>query len=177
MTDFIYREQIEETAAAIRRKITVQPKIGVVLGSGLSTFADEIRESTIIPAEELPHWPVSTAPGHKGRLVIGRLGEQAVIMQQGRAHFYEGYSMAQITLPARVFCLLGIEVLVLTNAAGGLNPSFQSGDLMLIRDHINFPGLAGHNPLRGPNEPDWGPRFPDMTHPYDPELRQLARPG
>ncbi len=165
---------IQEAATAVRQKSSQQPKVGLVLGSGLSALADSIESPDIVSYAEIPHWPVSTVPGHSGRLVIGQLEGQTVLVQQGRSHFYEGYSMQQITLPVRVMHVLGITTLIVTNAAGGINAAFTPGDLMLINDHINFLGIAGNNPLRGPNDDSIGPRFPDMTRPYDPELRRLA---
>jgi purine-nucleoside phosphorylase len=175
MADYISREQIQEAVAVVRERTQQQPSIGIVLGSGLSGLAEEVGGADVIAYEEIPFWPVSTVPGHSGRLIAGSLEGKAVLVQQGRAHFYEGYNLAQITLPVRVMQALGITTLIVTNAAGGLNPGFTAGDLMLIRDHLNLPGLAGNNPLRGPNDDNAGPRFPDMTYPYDPELRQLAR--
>lgn len=175
MADYISREQIQEAVAVVRERTQQQPSIGIVLGSGLSGLAEEVSGADVIAYEEIPFWPVSTVPGHSGRLIAGSLEGKAVLVQQGRAHFYEGYNLAQITLPVRVMQALGITTLIVTNAAGGLNPGFTAGDLMLIRDHLNLPGLAGNNPLRGPNDDNAGPRFPDMTYPYDPELRQLAR--
>lgn len=175
MADFISREQVQEAVAFVRQRTMQQPAIGLVLGSGLSSLAEAVQNADVIPYQAIPHWPASTVPGHSGRLVIGELEGRAVLVQQGRAHFYEGYSLSQITLPVRVMHSLGISTLILTNAAGGLNTDFQAGDLMLIRDHLNIPGLAGNNPLRGPNDDAAGPRFPDMTFPYDPELRQLAK--
>ncbi len=175
MDSFITPEQITEAAVAINEQTKYRPVIGMVLGSGLSGLASAVEAADIIPFNELPHWPVSTVAGHSGRLVIGKLEGKEVLVLQGRVHYYEGYSMSQITMPARVMHRLGIETFIVTNAAGGLNPQFEAGDLMLIRDHINFPGLAGRNPLRGPNDDEAGPRFPDMTEPYDPDLRRLAR--
>lgn len=174
MVEFHTRVQIEEAAAAIRNCSRYKPTIGLVLGSGLSSLADAVEDPDIVPYDEIPHWPVSTVAGHQGRLVLGKLEEKAVLVQQGRAHFYEGYTPNQITLPIRVMHALGVETIILTNAAGGLNAAFTPGDLMLIKDHINLPGLAGNNPLRGPNDDAVGPRFPDMTQPYDSELRLLA---
>ncbi|RMH01576.1 MAG: purine-nucleoside phosphorylase [Chloroflexi bacterium] len=168
-------EQIQAAATAVRQKTNYQPQIGLVLGSGLSGLADAIENPDIIPYHDIPHWPTSTVPGHSGRLVIGSLEGKTVLVQQGRAHYYEGYSPAQITLPVRVMHALGVKTVILTNAAGGINRSFTPGDIMLISDHLNFVGIAGHNPLRGPNDDSIGPRFPDMTLAYDPELRQLAR--
>lgn len=175
MPDFISREQIQEAVAFVRERTQQQPAIALVLGSGLSGLADAVAGADIIPYGDIPYWPVSTVPGHSGRLLIGDLEGQQVLVQQGRAHFYEGYSPAQITLPVRVMQALGISTVIVTNAAGGLNPDYEAGDLMLIRDHLNLPGLAGNNPLRGPNDDQVGPRFPDMTFPYDPQLRQLVR--
>ena len=145
-----------------------------MLGSGLSQLADSIQDADIISYENIPGWPQSTVVGHSGRLVIGTLEGKTVLVQQGRAHYYEGYDMTQITLPVRVMMALGIEVLIVTNAAGGINANFSPGDLMLITDHISFLGLAGQNPLRGPNDDSIGPRFPDMTETYTLALRQLA---
>jgi purine-nucleoside phosphorylase len=174
MAEFLSRAQVEEAATVIRGRSQLRPAIGLVLGSGLGGLADTLQEPETIPYEELPQWPVSTVSGHHGRLILGRLEGQAVLVQQGRVHFYEGYSAGQITLPVRVMHALGVKTVILTNAAGGLNKSYTPGDLMLIRDHINLPGLAGNNPLRGPNDDAAGPRFPDMTEPYDPALRRLA---
>lgn len=175
MSDFIPHAYIEEAATAVRALTRYQPTIGLVLGSGLSGLADEIESPDIIPYEKIPHWPVSTVQGHSGRLVIGKLQGKIVLAQQGRSHFYEGYSQAQITLPIRVMRALGIQTVILTNAAGGINRDFNPGDLMLIKDHLNFVGIAGSNPLRGPNDDSVGPRFPDVTHAYTPELRDLVK--
>jgi len=174
LTSYPTPVQIEEAASAIRQQLSQQPAVGLVLGSGLSSLAEAVAAPDIIDYDEIPHWPASTVPGHSGRLVNGRLEGQQVLVMQGRAHYYEGYGMHQITFPVRVMNALGIETMILTNAAGGINPDFSAGDLMLIRDHLNFPGMAGWNPLRGPNDDAAGPRFPDMTHPYDAELRELA---
>jgi purine-nucleoside phosphorylase len=174
MAEFLTRIQMEGTAAIVRNRSRYQPTIGIILGSGLNDVANAVQQADVIPTQQIPHWPISTVPGHKGRLILGKLEGQVVLVLQGRTHFYEGYSMDQVTLPVRVMHLLGIETLILTNAAGGINPNFQTGDLMLINDHINLPGLGGFNPLRGPNDTSFGPRFPDMTAPYDAELRQLA---
>ncbi len=174
MEQFITSQQIEEAAAAIREKTAHAPRIALVLGSGLSSLADAVQSATVLPFDAIPHWPASTVAGHSGRLVIGQLENKLVLVMQGRVHYYEGYGMSQLTMPIRVMQRLGVETVILTNAAGGLNPEFRAGDLMLIRDHINFLGLGGHNPLRGPNDDALGPRFPDMTAPYDPDLRRLA---
>jgi len=162
----------EETAAFIRSKCALQPEIGLVLGSGLGALGDKLEDACIIPYEEIPHFLKSTAPGHKGRLVIGKLGGKTLLCMQGRFHFYEGYTMQQITYPVRAMKALGIQTLVLTNACGGLDPSFKPGDLLVINDHINF---MGANPLIGPNEEEFGTRFPDMTRVYAPRLRELAK--
>ncbi|MFO7682800.1 MAG: purine-nucleoside phosphorylase [Chloroflexota bacterium] len=176
MSELIPQTYIEEAATAVRQLTRYhQPTIGLVLGSGLSGLADELEAPDVIPFEAIPHWPVSTVQGHSGRLVIGQLEGKTVLVQQGRAHFYEGYSPAQITLPVRVMRALGIQTIILTNAAGGINRNFSAGDLMLIKDHINFVGLAGNNPLRGPNDETVGPRFPDVTNAYTPALRELAQ--
>jgi len=168
-------EQIDETAAAVRARITKSPQIGLILGSGLGGLADAVENPAIIPYHELPHWPVSTVVGHSGQLVLGQLQGRRVVVMQGRTHYYEGYSMAQITLPVRVMQRLGVEYLIVTNAAGAVNPGFEPGDLMLITDHLNLVGMAGLSPLRGPNLEVFGPRFPDMSRAYDLELRGLAR--
>lgn len=168
------RQDFDEAAAAIRQATTLQPKIAIVLGSGLSALADAVQEATAIDFRAIPHFPISTIPGHQGRLVLGHLEGQPVAVMQGRTHYYEGYSIHQVTLPIRVLRLLGVETLILTNAAGGLNKSFRSGDLMLIVDHINMVGMGGVNPLRGPNDPELGPRFLDMSKAYDRGLRQMA---
>ncbi|GGE10812.1 purine nucleoside phosphorylase [Marinithermofilum abyssi] len=165
------KKRIEEAAQAIQKKLSLEPKIGLVLGSGLGILADEIEEAATISYGEIPHFPVSTVEGHAGQLVIGRLEGQPVVAMQGRFHFYEGYSLTDVTFPIRVMKALGVEKLVVTNAAGGVNTGYQAGDLMVIRDHIN---LMGTNPLIGPNDPDLGVRFPDMSEAYDPAMRQLA---
>jgi purine-nucleoside phosphorylase len=175
MNEFITLEQIDATTDAIRVRLPETPRVGLILGSGLGGLAESVGESVVIPYAELPNWPVSTVPGHHGQLVIGRLEDQNVLVMQGRTHFYEGYSMAQITLPVRVMQRLGIEIIIVTNAAGGVNPNFQPGELMLITDHLNMIGMAGSSPLRGPNLDVFGPRFPDMSQAYDRELSALAR--
>jgi purine-nucleoside phosphorylase len=181
------KERVAETVALIRGRTVLEPEIGLVLGSGLGGLGDEIgragspadprdpRGSCTIPYGELPHFPRSTAPGHRGNLIIGKVppsGGKTVFCMQGRFHYYEGYSMGEITYPVRVMAALGIRTLILTNAAGGLDPSFTPGDLMLITDHINF---TGNNPLIGPNAEDFGPRFPDMSRIYSPELAETAK--
>lgn len=175
MTEFFTRAQFEETAAVIRAQTRHRPTIGLILGSGLGPLAEEVQNADIIPAEQLPHWPQSTVLGHVGRLVVGQLAGQTVLVQQGRAHYYEGHSIQQATLPVRVMQLLGIETLIVTNAAGAINPDFQPGEVMLITDHINLMGMAGISPLRGPNDDSLGTRFPDMSRAYDRALGALAR--
>ena len=172
---FLTLEQIDEVAAAIRSRTAHQPKIALILGSGLGGMAEAIQNPAFIPFADLPHWPSSTAPGHIGRLVIGQLEGQTVMVMQGRIHFYEGYSMSQVTLPIRVMQRLGIEILVVTNAAGAINPDFAPGDLMLITDNLNLVGMMGFNPLIGPNLDELGPRFPDMSQSYDRKLNTLTR--
>jgi purine-nucleoside phosphorylase len=167
--------QFQEATAYVRSKTKHQPDIGLILGSGLSPLAEEVEEADYIPYEEIPNFPYSTVPGHVGRLVIGKLAGRTVMVMQGRSHFYEGYPIHQITLPVRVMKLLGVRTLIVTNAAGGINQNFKAGDLMLITDHINMPGLAGNNPLRGPNLDQFGFRFPSMTQAYDLELIELAQ--
>jgi purine-nucleoside phosphorylase len=148
--------------------------VGLVLGSGLNALAKRVAQADIIPYDEIPYYPTATVEGHEGRLILGQLAGADVLVMQGRAHYYEGYSMQRLTFPVRVMRTLGVNTVILTNAAGGLDPQFQPGDLMLIMDHINLVGMAGLNPLRGPNDPELGPRFPDMSKTYDLGLRQLA---
>lgn len=164
----------DETADAILGQTPHRPTIGLILGSGLSPFADAVEDATILPYEELPNFPVSTVAGHAGRLVIGKLAGGTVCVMQGRFHGYEGYSLQQTTLPVRVMQRMGVRTLIITNAAGGVNPNFAVGDLMLIEDHINFAGITGFNPLIGPNLDEFGPRFPAMNHAYSRRLRELA---
>ncbi|GAA0481580.1 purine nucleoside phosphorylase I, inosine and guanosine-specific [Salinibacillus aidingensis] len=164
--------QMKEAAAFITNKITgKQPDTGLILGSGLGVLADEIEDPIVINYKDIPHFPQSTVAGHKGQLVIGTLEGKEVIAMQGRFHYYEGYAMEQVTFPVRVMKELGVEKLLVTNAAGGINESFQPGDLMLIQDHIN---MMGDNPLIGPNADEMGPRFPDMSQAYDHDLIKLA---
>lgn len=165
-------KELEEAVAWLRERTSLSPRVGVVLGSGLGGFASRLTDRLEIPYETIPHWPVSTAEGHAGRLILGRLGELPVAVMAGRAHLYEGYRPDQVVFGVRVLGRLGARALVLTNAAGGINPAFQRGLLVLISDHIN---LQGANPLVGPNEESLGPRFPDMTEAYSIRLRQIAR--
>ncbi len=164
-------ENAQEAAEFIRSKYDRDLKVALVLGSGLGAFADDLENAVKIPYEEIPHFAVSTVEGHKGQLVLGEIEGVAVAVQQGRFHYYEGYSVEQVTFPMRVFGLLGIETVILTNAAGSVLTSFKPGRLMLIRDHINMMGV---NPLRGKNDERFGPRFPDMTQVYDVGLQKIA---
>ena len=173
--DFFTYEAFKQAADYIQGKTQHQAQIGLILGSGLSPLADEIEQADTIPYEAIPNFPVSGVAGHAGKLVIGQLAGKTVMVMQGRTHFYEGYSMPHITLPARVMQILGVQTLMVTNAAGGINRSFRAGDLMLITDHLNLVGLGGSTPLRGPNLAEFGPRFPSMTHAYDGGLIGLAR--
>ena len=171
---FTYQE-FSAAAEYVRSQTAHQPTIGLILGSGLSPLADEIEQADHVPYANIPNFPVSGVVGHAGKLVIGKLAGKTVLAMQGRTHFYEGYSMQHITLPVRVMKLLGIETLIVTNAAGGTNPDFKAGDLMLIKDHLNMVGFAGSNPLCGPNIEEFGPRFPSMTQAYTRDLLKVAR--
>lgn len=154
----------------LKRTLPATPTVGLVLGSGLGEYAESFPSPLVIPYEEIPHFPTSTVPGHKGRLIFQQFERSALLAMQGRFHYYEGYTMEQVTFPIRIMGLLGIERLILTNAAGGVNQFFEAGDLMLIRDHINY---MGTNPLIGPHVEEFGDRFPDMTHAYHPESRDI----
>ncbi len=175
MDDTFTLGQIDKVVEVLHTRTTLHPLVGMILGSGLGPLAEAVGKATIIPYSDLPFWPVSTVEGHQGRLVIGNLEGQDILVMQGRVHYYEGYSMAQVGLPVRVMQRLGIQILIVTNAAGAVNPAYQPGDLMLIVDHLNLIGMAGLNPLRGPNLDELGPRFPDMGRAYDRELIALAR--
>lgn len=175
MEKFIGIAEIDQAAAAIREKTKQTPSIAIILGSGLGGLADAVQLADVIPYQEIPHWPISSVVGHKGRLVIGTLEGKCVLVMQGRTHYYEGYPMDQVTFPVRVMQRLGIRNLIVTNAAGAINPEFSPGDVMLITDQINLIGMAGLNPLRGPNLAEFGERFPDMSKPYDPALAEIAR--
>lgn len=168
-------EQVVEAAAAIRARAAVEPRVGLILGSGLGGLADEINQPVSVPFAEIPNFPISTVQGHSGTLVIGELEGTNVAAMRGRVHFYEGYNLRQVTFPVRVMRRLGAEILIVTNAAGGLNESFETGDLMVLIDHLNIMGMAGQSPLVGPDDPRLGVRFLDMLHAYDPELRNLAK--
>jgi len=175
MNEFITMKDIDRAVDAIKARIDFSPEVGMILGTGLGGLADGIEGATVIPNDQIPCWPQSTVEGHKGRLVIGELEGVKVFILQGRTHFYEGYSMGQTTLSIRVMQRLGCDKLVVTNAAGAINPAFAPGDLMLITDHLNLIGFAGANPLNGPNLDAFGVRFPDMSQPYDKELLEKAR--
>ena len=169
------REDFRRAAAVISDRIELMPTIGLVLGSGLGTLADTLADRSVIPYAEIPGWPQSTVHGHQGNLVIGEMEGQIVAAQQGRAHYYEGYTLQEVTFPIRVMKELGIHTVILTNAAGGVNPTYQVGDLMLLEDHINMPGMVGANPLMGPNDDELGLRFVGLAQSYDRRLRQLAQ--
>jgi len=175
MKEIFTLAEIDQIADFIRPKLTPAPRVGLILGSGLGSLAETVQGPIIIPYEEIPDWPVSTVFGHQGQLVNGTLQGQPVLVMQGRVHYYEGYSMPQVALPIRVMQRLGIETLIITNAAGAVNPDYEPGDLMLITDHINLIGMAGLTPLRGPNLDELGPRFPDMSQAYDRQLSAIAR--
>lgn len=175
MTPYITLEQIDQAADAVRKRTSQQPRVGIILGSGLNDLADSVQKADVIPYADLPNWPISTVHGHAGRLVIGELEGQTVFIMQGRIHFYEGYSMSQITLPVRVMQRLGLEIMIVTNAAGGVSPDLTPGDVMLITDNLNLMGMTGMNPLIGPNLDELGPRFPDMSQAYDRKLMDIAR--
>jgi purine-nucleoside phosphorylase len=167
-------DQIEEAASFLREKADRPPSVMMITGSGLGDLADEIQGATSLPFVEIPHLAPTSVLGHAGELVLGELAGKQVALLKGRVHFYEGYPLQRITFPIRVLHRLGAETLIVTNAAGGLRDEFQTGDLMLITDHINLVGMAGFNPLRGPNDRRLGPRFVDMSFAYDLELRSLA---
>jgi purine-nucleoside phosphorylase len=175
MTRFYTREDYDEAVQHIASKTDHRPRVGMILGSGLNPLADSVEGADTIAYQDIPHFPTPTVEGHVGQLVLGRLEGTSVMVMQGRVHYYEGYPMQQVVFPVRVMQVMGIQTLIVTNAAGGLDPAFHPGDLMLIRDHINLIGMAGANPLHGPNDPTLGPRFPDMSQAYDPELRSMAR--
>ncbi|MEX0813533.1 MAG: purine-nucleoside phosphorylase [Chitinophagales bacterium] len=164
-------KQIEETLAYIKAKVDTQPKIGIILGTGLGALADEIEVTQILDYAHTPHFPVSTVESHSGKLIFGKLGGKDVVAMQGRFHYYEGYNMRAVTYPVRVMKALGIEQLFISNAAGSTNENFKTGHLMILNDHIN---LQPEHPLRGKNYNSLGPRFPDMLHTYDPQLIEKA---
>jgi len=173
--DPISREALQPTADYILSRTKVRPVLGMICGSGLGSLASLVQEPTILPYNTIPNFPVSTAPGHSGRLVLGHLAGVPVVLMQGRLHLYEGYPLWMCTLPVRIMKLLGVKMMIVSNAVGGLNPSYKVGDLMLVRDHINFLGLAGESPLRGPNDVNFGPRFFSVNDLYEEKWRNIAR--
>ena len=175
MDQFITMNEIDATTNFIRKQIKKTPVVGLVLGSGLGGLADEVNNPVILPYKDIPNWPLSTIPGHKGQLVVGDLFGVPAMVMQGRTHYYEGYRMDQVTLPIRVMQSLGIGTIILTNAAGAINPDYTPGDVMVLVDHIGLIGMAGLNPLRGPNLSEFGERFPDMSQPYDREWIAKSR--
>ncbi|CAH2091170.1 unnamed protein product [Euphydryas editha] len=174
-------ETLVETANFLLSKTSVRPTIGVICGSGMGSYwnegslAETITDAQCVPYEEIPNFPVSTVEGHHGRLVFGHLGDVPVVAMQGRFHYYEGYPLWKCCLPVRVMKLLGVQTLIATNAAGGLNPNYKIGDIMIVKDHINMMGFAGNNPLHGPNDERFGPRFPPMNKAYRFEYRKIAK--
>ncbi|MBA7499544.1 Purine nucleoside phosphorylase 1 [subsurface metagenome] len=166
------KAKITESVEFISQKSKVKPKIAIILGTGLGELAEDIQEKEIIPYSEIPNFPISTVQSHSGNLVLGKLGNKEVVAMQGRFHYYEGYSLKEVTFPVRVMKKLGADIIIISNAAGGMNRFFKRGDLMLITDHIN---LFGANPLIGPNDEELGPRFPDMSEAYNQKLIELAK--
>ena len=166
-----FRQRVEGCAAFLRERFPFLPETILQLGTGLGSLAERIVPALSIPYADIPHFPQSTVESHQGNLILGRLGCHPVVVLQGRFHFYEGYSTREVAFPIRVLSLLGVKTLLLTNAAGGLNPLFLPGSIMVIDDHLNF---LGENPLRGPNVDSWGPRFPDLSRPYTPALIKMA---
>jgi purine-nucleoside phosphorylase len=175
MDQFITIQDIDVTTGFILKQIKKTPVVGLVLGSGLGGLADEVNNPVILPYKDIPNWPLSTIPGHKGQLVIGDLFGIPAMVMQGRTHYYEGYRMDQITLPIRVMQRMGVGTIILTNAAGAINPEYTPGDVMVLTDHISLIGMTGLNPLRGPNLSEFGERFPDMSQPYDREWIATSR--
>ncbi len=167
-----FYEQVQRAADYIREQTDLRPRLGIILGSGLGGLAERLQDAEFIPYGQIPGFPVSHVAGHAARLVLGRMGEREVVAMQGRFHYYEGFSMRELCLPVFVLRALGVTDLVVTNACGAINTDFAPGDLMLLSDHINF---SGQNPLMGPNDERFGPRFPDLSRAYDPGLRAFAR--
>jgi purine-nucleoside phosphorylase len=168
------RAQYQEAAGVVRQRTAHRPQIGLILGSGLNALAEQVQDADRIPYADIPYYGQTSVAGHRGQMVIGRLAGQEVLIMQGRIHAYEGISLQRVTLPVRVMHELGVRTLVVTNAAGGINPEYRAGDLMLIQDHIGLMAMTGGNPLWGPNDDSLGPRFPPMNKAYDPALRRLA---
>lgn len=171
LKDTHYSAKLSETRKYLVERIGDMPERGIILGSGLGSFADSVENKTVIPYTDIPNFPVSTVEGHAGQLVFGQIGEKSVVVMQGRFHYYEGYDMSEVTFPVRVMQVLGVSGLIITNAAGGINKAFRPGDLIIIKDHIN---IMGDNPLRGANLSSLGPRFPDLSEGYDLEWRERA---
>lgn len=167
-------DQVVEAVAFIQKHTPIVPEVALILGSGLGDLAQVLQDGIALPYEEIPHFARSTVPGHAGRLLLGNVEGRPTVMMQGRFHLYEGYSPQVVTFPLRVMHVLGAQVLLVTNAAGGINARYRPGDFMALTDHLNFPGLAGANPLVGPNDERWGERFPPLAGAYDPTLRALA---
>ena len=165
-------EQVQETVSYIKERINLTPEYGVILGSGLGSFTDEMKVEYTLPYNEIPNFPVSTVQGHKGALVFGTIGEKKVVAMQGRFHFYEGYSMTEVTFPVRVMKFLGVEKLVVSNASGGVNPNYKVGSIVIIKDHIN---MTPEHPLRGKNDERFGPRFVNMSEPYSRKMIAKAK--
>jgi purine-nucleoside phosphorylase len=165
------RKRIDEAVAFLRTRTKMEPTVGIILGTGLGGLAKEIEAETVIDYGDIPHFPLSTVESHHGKLIFGRLGGKRVVAMQGRFHYYEGYTLQQVTFPVRVMKFLGVRTLLISNAAGGMNPNFRRGSIMIITDHIN---LLGDNPLIGPNDDTLGPRFPDMSQPYSRDLIAMA---
>ncbi|KAG7333196.1 hypothetical protein KOW79_003331 [Hemibagrus wyckioides] len=168
-------EECKETVDWLLAHTNIQPKVAIICGSGLGGLSDLLNNRIVFPYMDIPNFPHSTVAGHAGELVFGELNGKQCVCMKGRFHFYEGYDIAMVTFPVRVFFLLGVETLIVTNAAGGLNSNYKVGDIMMIKDHINIPGFAGQNPLCGPNDERFGVRFPCMSDAYDKDLAQLAR--
>jgi len=164
-------KEVDEACRSISKRVKMEPRVGIILGTGLGDLAQKVSAAESLPYDEIPHFPLSTVESHAGRLIFGRLSGKNVVVMQGRAHYYEGHSLLKVTLPVRVMKRMGVEILIVSNAAGGLNPLFLPGDVMAIVDHLNF---TGQNPLIGPNSELLGPRFPDMTAVYDKGLLALA---
>ncbi len=175
MGEYFSKQDYQRAADVIGGRSQVHPTVGMILGSGLGALAQAVEAPVRIPYADIPGWPTSTVEGHVGSLVLGMLEKQPVAVMQGRVHFYEGYSMAQIGMPIRTLLLAGVKVFIITNAAGGVNPEFRPGEVMMITDHLNLIGMAGLSPLRGPNDESIGPRFPDMSRAYDRGLMQMVR--
>jgi purine-nucleoside phosphorylase len=173
--EYLTMEQIDSVVGRLRERTEVKPRVAMILGSGLGPLADEVAGGDRFSNQEIEGWPASTVEGHSGQLVFGELEGQPVFIMQGRVHYYEGYPMSLIGLPIRVMQRMGVEILIVTNAAGAVNPAFSPGELMVLSDHINLMGMAGLTPLRGPNLEEFGPRFPDMSQSYDRALIASAK--